>query len=156
MEGEIMDINNLVKLINCIYRCNQVHLDKKLKDLDLTVGTYPYLLRLSHVEGISQNDISRELSVDKAMSARSIKKLIELGYITKKENEDDIRAYKLYLTDKGKEVIPKILNIIGELLDILLQGSDENEVEMSMEFLQKVLNNAKENRKNCCERVKKT
>ncbi|AAK81590.1 DNA-binding MarR family transcriptional regulator [Clostridium acetobutylicum] len=150
-----IDLNNLVRLTNSLYRCNQVFLDKRLRELELTVGTYPYLLRLSHVEGISQNDISRELSVDKAMSARSIKKLIEIGYITKVENKDDIRAYKLYLTDKGREVIPKIFKVIGELLDILLEGSSQEEIETGIKFLEKVLNNAKENRKKCCERVKK-
>lgn len=89
------------------------------------------------------------------MSARSIKKLIEIGYITKVENKDDIRAYKLYLTDKGREVIPKIFKVIGELLDILLEGSSQEEIETGIKFLEKVLNNAKENRKKCCERVKK-
>ncbi len=37
-----------------------------------------------------------ELNVGQSMSAITIRLLIELVYIRKKENLDDIRAYKLY------------------------------------------------------------
>lgn len=150
------NINNLTRLINSIYRGNQVYFDKKLKDLNLTVGTYPYLLKLNRVQGISQNEISRELNVDKAMSARTIKKLIELQYIRKEENEEDVRAYKLYLTDKGKSVIPKIMAAMYEWIDILVEGSSEEEINISMQFLDRVLENSKKHRKQCCERMKKS
>lgn len=143
----------LIKLTNNIYRCTQSHLGFKMEKYQLTSGSYPYLLVLSRGEGISQNEISRELNVDKAMSARTIKKLIELGYIKKEENEDDVRAYKLYLTDKGKDVIPKIIQIIDDWTNILVQDDEENEINISLEFLEKVLGNAKKHKKDICERM---
>lgn len=145
---------DLIRLTNNIYRCTQVYLDKRLERLNLTTGTYPYLLVLSKNEGISQNEISRELNVDKAMSARSVKKLIDFGYIKKKENEDDIRAYKLYLTNKGKEIIPEIINIIAEWTNQIIQGNEEEQIESSIEFLGRILENAKEIKKSNCERMK--
>ena len=38
------------------------------------------------------------------MSARTITKLIELGYVYKKQDEEIARAYKLYLTEKAKSL----------------------------------------------------
>jgi DNA-binding MarR family transcriptional regulator len=145
---------DLIRLTNNIYRCTQVYLDKKLEKLNLTTGSYPYLLVLNNNQGISQNEISRELNVDKAMSARIVKKLIDYGYIRKEENENDIRAYKLYLTNKGKEVIPEIIEIIQEWTDMLIEGNAEEQIENSLEFLGKVLENAKEMKKSYCERMK--
>jgi Transcriptional regulators len=145
----------LLKLTNSIYRCTQVYVDKKLAKFNLTIGTYPYLLVLNRNEGISQNEISRELSVDKAMSARTIKKLIELGYIRKEENEEDIRAYRLYITDKAKSIIPELIEILNEWTDILVQGNDKEKIESSLEFLENVLENGKKYKRECCERMKK-
>lgn len=143
----------LLKLTNSIYRCTQVYIDKKLEKFNLTIGTYPYLLVLNKHEGISQNEISRELNVDKAMSARSIKKLIELGYIKKEENEKDIRAYKLYITEEAKSIIPEILEILDKWTDILVQGNEEEKIEASLEFLESVLENGKKYKRDCCERM---
>ena len=127
---------------------------KKLEKFNLTTGTYPYLLVLNRNEGISQNEISKELNVDKAMSARTVKKLIELGYIRKEENEEDIRAYKLYITDKAKSIIPEIIEILDDFTSILVQGNDRETIETSLDFLESVLENGKRYRKKCCERMK--
>lgn len=147
-------IRPLLKLTNSIYRCTQVYIDKKLEKFNLTTGTYPYLFVLNKNEGISQNEISRELNVDKAMSARTVKKLIELGYIRKEENEEDIRAYKLYITDKAKSIIPEIIEILDDFTNILVQGNDRETIETSLNFLESVLENGKRHRKKCCERMK--
>lgn len=137
----------LTKLTISIYRCTQIYIDKKLEEFGLTTGSYPYLLVLNANEGISQNDISRELNVDKAMSARTIKKLIEFEYVRKEQNVEDIRAYKLYITDKGKAVIPKIIKITDAWANILTEGNEDKEFETSIRFLEKVLNNAEKYKK---------
>ncbi|HBC98112.1 MAG TPA: MarR family transcriptional regulator [Clostridium sp.] len=146
----------LIKLTNSIYRCTQMYVDKKLKRFDLTTGTYPYLLALRKREGISQNKLSRELNVDKSLCSRSVKKLTKLGYIRSEENKEDIRAHKLYITDKAKKTIPQIIKIIQQWIHILVQGIDGRETAISIKFLERVLNNGTIYKEKCCERMKKT
>jgi Transcriptional regulators len=133
----------LTKLVNMLYRYTQSHIDKALERFELTAGTYPYLLNLYKKEGSSQNTISKELQVDKAMSARSVKRLEELGYITKVQDNEDNRAYKLYLTDKAKEIVPEIIKEIDNWIGIITEDLDEEEKEMGIYFLGKALSNAK-------------
>ncbi len=133
---------SLIKLTNSINTYTQIYFAKKFEEFNLSMGSYPYLLVLNMNEGISQNEISRELNVDKAMSSRTIKKLIELEYIRKEENTDDVRAYKLYITDKGKSIIPEINKIIDAWFNILVRDSEEKEADISIKFLKKALNNA--------------
>lgn len=156
MEGGTNYMNNdpieIIKLTNNIYRCTQVYIDKKLEKFNLTIGTYPYILVLNRLEGISQNEISRELNVDKAMSARTIKKLIELGYIIKDENKDDTRAYKLYITDKARNAIPEIREIAKEWVNILVQGRSDEEINTSINFLKNILNKGEIYRHDICTR----
>lgn len=141
MDNKSLD---LIGLTGCLYRCAQAYFDRELKKFDLSMATYPYLLSLSKNEGINQNEISRILYVDKSMSAKSIKKLIALGYVNKNEDKKDARAYKLYLTDKAKDIIPKILKVRDKWINILSQGSDNEKIETSIDFLRKALGNGKD------------
>jgi len=134
---------SLIKFTNTLYRITQAYTDEALKKYDLSNGTYPFLMKLNEKEGISQNQISKELSVDKAMSARSISKLIDLGYIRKENDETDSRAYKLYLTDKAKEIIPDIKNIIYNWIDFITEDFEEEEKDQIVRLAEKALNNAK-------------
>jgi len=134
---------HLLKLNNKIFRTTQGYLDKVLKEYELSSGSYPYLLILKENEGISQNKISKELGYDKAMSARTIIKLIKLGYLDRKEDEDDSRAYKLFLTEKGKDTIPKVLKEIHGLVHLITMDLNEQEKIITIDSLSKVLNSIK-------------
>lgn len=134
---------HFIRLNSGIFRANQVHLDKVLKKFGLSSGSYPYLMILRRCEGLSQNKISCELSQDKAMSARTVAKLIELGYLYKKVDENDSRAYKLYLTEKGKETIPLVKEEIYGLIDLITNGLTEDEKSITYNTMKKILINIK-------------
>lgn len=133
----------LLKLNNQILRSTQVHLDKVLKQYELSSGSYPYLLKLMGNEGISQNKISEEIGCNKAMSARTITKLINLGYLDRNKDEKDSRAYKLYLTEKANVIIPKVLNKIHKLVELITIDLKEDEKKITMDSLNKILINIK-------------
>lgn len=134
---------NLIKLNNKIFRSTQVYLDKILKKYKLSSGSYPYLLILIKNEGINQNLISEELGCDKSMSARTILKLIDLGYIYRKKDEDDCRANKLYLSEKARLVVPNILQEIHKLIDLITKDLDQDEKTITLDSLNKILNTIK-------------
>jgi DNA-binding MarR family transcriptional regulator len=138
----------LIKLINNLYRYTQAYNDETLKKFQLSSGTYPFLLILYEKEGISQNEISRELNVDKAMSARAVKKLIDLEYIKKHKDSNDCRACRLFLTDKAKAIIPQLIKEINNWVSLISQGSSGKDYEHAINFLNKALENAKIYRKN--------
>lgn len=137
------DIMYLIKLNNRIFRTTQVYLDKALKKFELSSGSYPYLMILIKNQGISQNQISKDLGHDKAMSARMITKLIDLGYLDRKKDETDCRANKLYLTEKATAVIPKVGEEIRKLVDLITQDLNPFEKAITIDSLNKILNNIK-------------
>jgi len=138
-----LEMSYLIKYNSKIFRNTQMYLDKVLKKYELSSGCYHYLFILEENEGISQNKISKEIDNDKAMSARTITKLIGLGYIYKTEDEGDSRAYKLYLTEKAKVIIPKVHEEIQELVNLATVGLNESEKSITMDSLKKIMNNVK-------------
>jgi len=134
-------IGYLIKYNSQIFRRIQSHLDKILEKYELSSGTYPYLLNLYENEGITQSKLSSNIGHDKAMSARTISKLIDLGLMEKKEDENDSRAYRVYLTQKGKEIAPDIKNEIHTLSYSITAGLTDEEQEITMNSLIKIFNN---------------
>ena len=136
MEIEIM---HFIMLNSKIFRSTQIYLDKVLKKYELSSGSVPYIFTLEKNEGISQNKLSKEIGNDKAMSARTITKLIELEFVHKKQDEKDSRAYNLYLTAKAKELIPKIREEIQIVVNVLSQDLTEEEKTITIKSLKKIL-----------------
>jgi len=69
------------------------------------------------------------------MSARTISKLIDLGYIDTKKDEDDSRANKLYLSEKAKAIVPKVLKEIHNLIDLITKDLNQDEKSITLASL---------------------
>jgi DNA-binding MarR family transcriptional regulator len=136
----------ITMLTGHIYRNTLSYTNEIFKKYSLGSGTYPYLLTLYKNEGISQNQISKELAVDKALSARVIKKLIDLNYIRKETNEADSRAYQLYLTEEAKAIVPKIKLELNKWNDIMTHNLTEEEKDTANILLSRILENMKKYR----------
>lgn len=137
-----MEIGNIpfIMLNSKIFRNTQIFLDKALKKFGLTSGSIPYIFTLEKNEGITQNKLSKEVGNDKAMSARTITKLIEAGFVYKKQDEKDSRAYNLFLTEKAKELIPIIRGEIQGIVNLITEDLTEDEKVITKNSLQKILN----------------
>lgn len=138
----------LIKFTSNLYRITQGYSDEAMKKYGLTSGTYPFLLMLNEEEGISQSRACKEVNVDKAMATRSINKLVELGYIRKEHDEIDTRAYKLYLTDKARVIIPELRAIMKEWVEIITDDFGEEEKDLLVKLTERAAMNAKRYKEN--------
>lgn len=136
MEKETM---HFIMLNSKIFRSTQIYLDRILKKFELSSGSISYIFTLEKNEGISQNKLSKEIGNDKAMSARTITKLIELDFVYKEQDERDSRAYNLYLTAKAKELIPKIREEIQTVVNLVTEDLTEEEKSITTKSLKKIL-----------------
>ena len=97
-----------------------------------------FLLQLYRQDGISQEELTEKLSIDKGTTARSIKKLEKEGFIIRVKDEHDKRAYKIYLTDKSKEKQDDICNVLQEWESILTENITEEERDTLIKILKKI------------------
>ena len=130
---------HLIMLNNKIFRNNQIHLDKVLKKFEISSGSMPYLFILEKSEGISLHKLSRKIGNDKAMTTRTIKRLIELEYVYKVGKDGDCRAYQLYLTEKAKAILPQIHGEIREIVNLITVDLSQEEKEVTLSSMKKIL-----------------
>ena len=118
------------KYISQIYRKGRAFISKGLTQYDMGYGQMLFLLQLYRQDGISQEELTEKLSIDKGTTARSIKKLEKEGFIIRLKDEHDKRAYKIYLTDK--------CNVLQEWESILTENITEEERDTLINILKKI------------------
>ncbi|GAY72392.1 transcriptional regulator, MarR family [Lentilactobacillus kosonis] len=81
----------------------------EFKQYSLNKGQYLYLVRVYENPGIIQEHLAEMIKVDRTTAARSIKKLVDNGILTRKKDSMNKKNWHLYVTDKGKEIAPIII-----------------------------------------------
>jgi len=143
--------NHIVgKNLFTVQRYFKIFLNYRLKKHGLNGAQFMVLLILTKQDGLSQEAINEGLQFDKGFLARVAKSLEKEGYIIRKVNQEDRRAYKLYLTDKAKAIKPMIFEILNEWDNTILEGVNEREIEI----LENVLDGMLERVVKKCKEVK--
>lgn len=91
----------ILREIGAITRCINSISDIKYKNINLQKGQFIFLIRVCENPGINQRDLSKLLKVDKTTTAKAIQKLINVGYIERKEDPSDKRMWRLYPLQKA-------------------------------------------------------
>jgi DNA-binding MarR family transcriptional regulator len=116
--------------ISQIYRSHMAYMAKELEDYRIGSGQFDFLMILYHEDGISQEKLAKILKVSKATSARVIQSLENEGYVHRQRDESDLRAYKVYLTEKGKRMRDIVFEKLTSFVDTLLSDFTFEEKEI--------------------------
>lgn len=104
-------------------------------DLGLSYAEFSMLLVLFDKEGCSQDDMTTVLNVDKAAITRVIKKLEDKEYIFRKQDGEDRRLKRIYLTDKGRQQEAVIKEIVHKIMDYLAEDFTPQERDIMIKCL---------------------
>jgi DNA-binding MarR family transcriptional regulator len=138
MEDKIMaDPREILGSIAIIYRSHLACMAKELEAYRIVSGQFDFLMVLYRKDGISQETLAKTLKVSKATSTRAIKNLEKEGYVYRQRDENDLRAYRVYLTEKGKEVRNVILEKLSLFVDTLLSDFTPDERELFRKLIRK-------------------
>ena len=129
------------RLISTIYRNISIYIDSEFKEQRIGTGQVSFLAALQHEDGINQETLTAKLEVNKATTARAIAKLVKEGYVTRRRDEADNRAYKIYLTKKGHDIEPKVKAVLQQLTEILSSGLTNDEKVLVIRLLAKLSQN---------------
>jgi len=135
-----INMDNISKLNAAIYRNTQSIINSKLTDLNIRSGQHDFFYVISKREGISQKELSEFLYVGKSTTAKAVKNLMENDYVKRVQDENDKRIYRLYLTEKGKKILPKIEAAFLEVVAIFSKNLSKREEEQTLIILKRILN----------------
>ncbi len=127
--------------ISAIYRHLQMIINAQLEPYNIGSGQYIFLMAIHRMKGVSQKRLSEELLIDKTTTAKAMLKLEEEGYIDRKIHPDDKRVNQLFLTEKGKHIMPVVGDTLSNLVNLSRQGISEEESSELIRLLKLTLIN---------------
>ncbi len=135
--AELKPTEILVPIVE-MFRSHLVYMSRYLKSYGFNWVHFEFLMYLYHKEeGISQENLAKVFMVSKATSTRTIQKLESEGYVSRTRDESDRRAYKVYLTDKGRDIQEIIWPKLLDWVDIVFSDFDYEERETFKKMLKK-------------------
>ena len=132
-------------LVSMIHRTRMMYLNDRMKNLDITAGQFPFIVVLSHEEGITQDELAAHFHIDKGTVARALRKLEDKKYLFRKVDALNRRRYLIYLTEKGRKAVPKIISIDKEWEDSMCSEFSEEEYQNLFGILKVLASNSLEN-----------
>ncbi|WP_040950704.1 MarR family winged helix-turn-helix transcriptional regulator [Gorillibacterium massiliense] len=119
------------QVIRLHYQRNQMLLD--------TVGLYPgqppLLVALSRVDGWKQKELANLLHIKAATLTVMLGRMEKSGFIERRQDPNDQRISRVYLTDKGRDVCVKMQEVMQTLRDECFQHfSPEDTLTMQRLF----------------------
>lgn len=100
-----------------------------------------YHLSVSEESGISVSDLAEKICIQTATVSNMIRRMEANGLIKKETDGSDKRAFKVTLTQKGKDAFKEVALIWRAVHHETTKGLTEDEMRLLTSLLQKVLKN---------------
>ena len=128
----------LGRAVTCLHRSRSKFMVERLREHGFSGAMYMILLHVDRHPGASQDSIANHMYIDKCNVARRTKKLEELGYIRRETDQADRRQNNLYLTDKGRELVPVIKTYLSQWGQGMTESLSEKEKDTLITLLTKM------------------
>lgn len=132
-------INKIIDKNICILsRYSHAYADDKLKDLQLNKTQAEILLFIYRNNDMSLAEINRYFLFNKATITKNIKHLIHLELASWHSNPTDKRKKMMLITNKGKVLMPEIIELLEEWDKHLTSALNKEETKTLSELLYKI------------------
>ena len=116
-------------LVHDISRMLRKRFDRRARDIGLTKSQWIVLAHLARHEGIHQGGLAEILELEPATLGRHLDRLEETGWIERRPDPSDRRAWRLHLTPKATPVLEKMGGLVEVTTQEALAGLGPEERE---------------------------
>lgn len=134
-------MENLSRNLLLVSRRAQTCVGEVAKKYDLSAAEQPFFMAISKQNGLTQEELTTLVGVDKAMTTRAIRSLESKGFIVRKQGEKDKRQNLVYKTEKVDLVEAHLRTDLLQFNDYFTREIDESELEIFMSILNRMNEN---------------
>ncbi len=123
-------MSKFMKMLNNISRSQSIYRHSKISAKDLNPAHYSFVLAICAAPGRSQEELARELCINKSTVARNLNSLEENGYIERRSIPNDKRQFSVYPTEKMLGILPTIKEASVKWMELLSEGIPQDELDI--------------------------
>lgn len=115
--------------------------DERAREIGVTRPQWLVLTVLRQHEGIKQGGLADILEVEPITAGRMIDRMQDAGLVERCADPSDRRAWRLYLTARGREIVERLQPLVVETSDQALKGVSEEDKADLLRTLDTMLEN---------------
>lgn len=123
-------MSKFMKMLNNISRSQAIYRHSRVSADDLQTSHYAFVLAICREPGRSQEELAKELCINKSTVTRNLNCLEERAYITRKALPNDKRQFSVFPTEKMLSILPEIQKASVEWMMLLSEGIPTAELEI--------------------------
>ena len=109
-------------LLNDVSRLLRSRFDRQARNLGLTRAQWRVMMFLRRHEGARQSELASLLEVENVTLGRHIDRLEESGWVERRRDPTDRRAWRLFLARKSRPILDKLAVVLIETRETALEG----------------------------------
>lgn len=107
----------------------------KAEGFDITSVQFAALNTLGKGEGLDQATVAKRIAYDRATIGGVIKRLEQKGLVTRTPDDEDRRAFKINLTEQGKDQLTALQPVVLALQNDILSELSDTEKAMLLKLM---------------------
>ncbi|MAC58993.1 MAG: transcriptional regulator [Novosphingobium sp.] len=115
--------------------------DERAREIGVTRPQWQVLSVLLRHEGIKQGGLAEILEVEPITAGRMIDRMQDAKLVERKTDPADRRAWRLFLTPRGREIIDRLQPLARETTEKTLKGISEDDQADLLRTLDTMLEN---------------
>lgn len=141
-KGMVINMDtSIARMITLLARKSQSYIGSALSKYNITAAEQPFFMAIQHHKGITQEELTALVCVDKAATARAVKSLEEKGFLVRVQDEQDRRQNRIYSTDTAAQLAEDVRSELLRFNELLTQGITPEEIDILFTGLQKMEKN---------------
>ncbi len=133
----------IMKTLNNISRCQATYRSEKLCCEGIAACHHAFILTIGRAPGLTQEEVARELCLNKSTVTRALTHLETHGYILRKSNPDDKREILVYPTEAMLSILPAVRAIARDWNNGITEGIAKEDMAVFYAVLQQLERGAK-------------
>jgi MarR family transcriptional regulator for hemolysin len=121
-----------------VARAMRTFVDQCARSHGMTRAQWAVLIRLERQEGMTQAEIADSLEIQPISLVRLVDRLCEQRLVERRPHERDRRANRLYLTDKGRSTLGRLVPLGREVSGDVLASFSDREAAALLETLLRI------------------
>lgn len=132
-------MQRILKKFAVFSRRSAADLDRRLRTCGVTGGQFMYIMLICEQDGLSQESIASQLSIDRGAVARAVHQLEEQGYLIRSLADGQRRQYCIHATDKARQAYQAICTVVDDYEQHLLQDLSREEIKLLDSMMERII-----------------
>ena len=127
----------IMKSMNSISRCQSIYRQEH-SPKELLPCYHTFILAICREPGRSQEELAKDICLNKSTVARTLTQLENMGYVTRTPNPKDKRQLLVYPTEQMTKVLPTVRKITATWNELIAADISDKEMEIFESVLRRM------------------